>query len=114
MQITIDTSQPLSDIDLAVLGVLLGQDAAATPAPKAAAKPAKKAAAAKAEPEPEPEAEEDEGSDEPTLEEAVALATKLVSSGKSKDVKAALTDAGVKRVSELKSEDIPAFIKALS
>lgn len=122
MQITINTAEALSDTDLAILAVLVQQDAAATPAPKAekaAAKPAKKAAAKpEPKPEPEPEPEEDEdlvgGDDAPTMEDAVALATKLVSSGRSKDVKAALNAAGAKRVSELKAEDIPEFVNALS
>jgi len=60
----------------------------------------------------EPEtAEEDAG--EATLQDAVDLATKLMSSGKAADVKAVLTDAGVKRVSELKGAAISKFVNAL-
>ena len=49
-----------------------------------------------------------------TLDDAVTLATKLVSEGKAADVKAALATAGAKRVSELKGDSISKFIKALS
>jgi hypothetical protein len=137
MQITIDTTKELSDLDKSVLRTLLGHSAsssapataaeaeeptvakAAAPAKKAAA-PAKKAAAPKPDPEPEPGAarqEPDEdllGSDGPTMEDAVALATKLVHGGEAARVKAALADAGAKRVSELKESDIADFVATLS
>lgn len=134
MQIIIHDTNELSELDLRVLRALVGAEAAEAPVsgaktapaaePKAApAKPAQKAAK-KPEPEPEPEeepedepevAEESEDGDEaPTLKDAVALATKLVSDGKAPQVKKALTDLGAKRVSELKESDVPAFIAALS
>jgi hypothetical protein len=113
MQITIETNE-LSEFDKTILLAVLGGDAPAAAAPvakKAAAAPAKKAAAAKPEPTPEPEAEapaEEASSDdaEPTLEDAVALATKLVQGGKSAEVKAALGEVGAKRVSEVGEDKI--------
>lgn len=128
MQITINTAEPLSDVDVAVLRTLLGENAetpvsapAAPAAPKAAKKAAPKAEKAAPEPEPEPEdepeAEADEdlvGDDSPTMEDAVALATKLVSSGQAAKVKAALGEVGAKKVSEIKSGDIATFVNALS
>jgi hypothetical protein len=119
MQITIDTNN-LSEMDIAMLGFLAEQGEAApaedvaeeTPAPakKAAAKPEPKKAAAKPEPEPEPE----ETTDGPTMSDAVAAATKLVSNGGAATVKAALAAVGSKRVSEIEEKDIQAFLDALS
>lgn len=135
MQIVINTENPLSETDKAALRALIG-DSVETPvsAPAAAtpAKAAKKAApkAEKAAPEPEPEAEPEGndnagddatddgedlvGGDGPTMEDAVALATKLVSSGQAAKVKAALSEVGAKKVSEVKDEDIATFVNALS
>ena len=70
---------------------------------------------------PEPAEEEEDllGGDnvivaEYTLEDAVAAATKLVSSGKAAQVKAALASAGgAKKVSDLKPENIGDFMTAL-
>ena len=56
--------------------------------------------------EPEPEA--------PTMADALAAATQAVSKGGSAKVKAALAVVSSKRVSEMKVEDIPAFLAALS
>lgn len=127
MQITINTAEPLSDVDVAVLRTLLGESAevpVSAPAAAAPAKAAKKAApkaeksAPEPEPEEEPEAEADEdlvgGDDAPTMEDAVALATKLVSSGQAAKVKAALGEVGAKKVSEIKAGDIATFVNALS
>lgn len=130
MIITIDTNVELSTLDLALIGTLIGNGPVATPLPestptKAEAKaPAKKATPAKPAPEPEPETvEADEEdllggtepeADAPTMADAVAAATKLVSSQKGSVVKAALTDLGVKRVSELKDDQIAAFLAALA
>lgn len=130
MQITIDTNN-LSELDINMLAFLAGQEPEAetepdepveeTPAPAKKA-PAKKAAAAKPAPEPEvPSSEEaGDGGDEdlvggtaPTMSDAVAAATKLVSSGGSAKVKAALEAVGAKRVSEMAESDIPAFLAAL-
>lgn len=124
MQITIDTEN-LTALDVLVLRMVLGDAETPTPAPAAAspsaAKPVKKAAAkaepvVEPEPEPEPEPEDDDlvGGTAPTMADAVARATELVGSGDAPRVKAALTDLGVKKVSELKSDDdIAAFVAAL-
>lgn len=128
MQITIDTNN-LSELDIAMLSFLAEQgevaDAPEEPAPEPApakaatkAKAAPKAEPAKAEPEPvvEEPAEEDllGGEDAPTMSQAIAAATELVSSGGAAKVKAALAEVGVKRVSEMKDADIPTFLAALN
>jgi hypothetical protein len=108
MQLTINTEEALSETDLAILALLTGD------APAPASKPAaKKAAAAK--PEPEASAEEDLlGGTEPTMADAVALATKLVSEGSAAQVKEALAKVGAKRVSELTDDNIATFVNSLS
>lgn len=127
--ITLDTEK-LSPADISFLGALAGQEqlpkaAAATPAKAAPAaeKPAAKATKAKPEPKAEPEPDTaddevqtpaDEEGDGPTMQDAVELATKLVSNGEAKRVKEALADAGAKRVSELKADKVADFIAALS
>lgn len=140
MHISIDTSQEISDLDKQVLALLGGAffEAAPTPAPapeekpapKAAAKPsgaAKKADAPKAAPkapkpveEPESEPEEDaterRGDDEGvdrSPKGAYDLAAKMLSKGKQGEVKAALTAAGVKKVSLLDEDNVEAFFEAL-
>jgi colicin import membrane protein len=92
--------------------------AAAAAKAKAAAdaKAAKEAAAAE---EPAEEAEEDlVGGGEPevayTLEEAVAAATKLVSTGQGTKVKEALAGTSAKKVSALTGDDITTFMQALA
>lgn len=126
MQITFDTNN-LSELDRNVLALVIGQPVDA-PAPKAesAAPAPKKATTAKATPKAEKAVEEPEeaveadSDDEPetsngaTMEDAVALATSLVSGGKAAQVKSALAECGAKRVSELAEDKIPAFIAALS
>ena len=59
----------------------------------------------------EPELPYDEA---PTMADALAAATQAVSAGGSARVKAALASVSSKRVSEMKVEDIPAFLAALS
>ena len=136
MKIEFDTNN-ITELDTKVLAVLLGEQTAAQPSPKAVisntetkaeptAKPApKKAPAAKPEPvveEPEaPTSEEagDTGDDDllggqPTMADAVAAATQLVSSGGAAKVKEALAEVGAKRVSEMQEADIPAFLAALA
>lgn len=140
MLISIPTDKPLSDQDRAILTALLNYQGGSPETPAVAEssepeepteapeeKPVKKVKKAEPEPakKPEPEpadkddesetaADEDEAAgDEPTLDDAVALATKLMSGGKAADVKAALGTVGAKRVSELKGSKIAAFIEAL-
>ena len=124
MNIAFNTDE-LSDTDKAALRVITGggsgtesqaaelaarvEAAKPTPAKKAAAAPK---AAAVVEPEPEPEPEVESGGQ--TVDDAVKLASALLSAGKQSDIKAALTDIGVKRVSEMTDEQAPVFIAALS
>lgn len=122
--INIDTAS-LTTIEAGVLAALSakqdlvfhGSDpvAKADPAPKAAKAP-KPVPDPTVEPVREPEQPEEDivGTDAPTLEDAVARATVLVSEGKAASVKAALATAGAKRVSELsKPAAIKAFLDAL-
>lgn len=122
MQITIDTDN-LSELDIAMLSFLaeqgeVAETTEAEEAPAPAKKTTKKAPAK--EPEQEPEEEDlvggtDEPADEdaPTLSDAVAAATELVSNGEAAKVKEALSEVGAKRVSEMSEEDVPAFLAAL-
>ena len=128
MQITIDTHN-LTDLDRELLARLVGTAPmpARVPKPKSSpmvseptepervatvlpvAKEAGDDPADVAEPElsfSEPEA--------PTMADALAAATQAVSKGGSAQVKAALASVNSKRVSEMKVEDIPAFLAALS
>lgn len=113
MQVTFDTAN-LSDLDKQVLAVLSG--GATAPAPAAPATPApkaSKAAPAKAEPTPTPApAAEENGA--VTMEDAVKLATKLVSGGDAAKVKEALGKVGAKRVSEIPEDKVAAFVASLS
>ena len=59
----------------------------------------------------EDEKDGEDGEDGPTLADATAIATELVSKGKSHVVKAALNDLGVKRVSQLDPSDIAEFLQ---
>jgi len=140
MQITVDTNN-LSDLDRQLLATVLGEQGVVTakaepveaPAEEEKAPPkkraARKTAAAKPDPEPEPEPEDDEpaaeeneddpedllgGSEPVTMQDAVKVASDLVSKGKSADVKKALNGFGVKRVSELDEGDLAAFVAQLS
>lgn len=112
ISITINDLDNLSDLERQVLATALEGTVATTEKPKP--KPAKKAQP-KSAPEPEPEEEDEDllGDDGPTMKDAVAKATELVSGGDAAKVKSALADLGVKRVSELKDGDIPAFLSAL-
>jgi hypothetical protein len=121
VQITIDTNN-LSELDVAMLAFLAGQEtteapeepdadeAPAAPAPaKAAAKKAPKAAAAPV----EPEDEDLLGGTAPTMADAVARATVLVSEGGAAKVKEALAAVGAKRVSEMDEDKVPEFLALL-
>jgi hypothetical protein len=116
VQITIDTNN-LSELDIAMLAFLAGnteeEEVSEEPAP-AKTKAETKKAAAKAEATAPPEPEEDlVGGEGPTMSDAVAAATRLVSEGEAAKVKAALAVVGAKRVSEMAETDIPAFLAAL-
>lgn len=87
----------------------------------AADEAAKKEAQASAKKEETPaadEADEDAaedllGGDKPTMQDAVARATELISDGKTALVKGALAEAGASRVSELDDAGIATFLAAL-
>lgn len=122
MQITIDTNN-LSDLDIAMLGFLAGQEVDETPDDTPApVEPPKATKAPKAEPKPAPAAEPEPADEDllgggdpaPTMSDAIAAATELVSSGGAAKVKAALAEVGVKRVSELPEGDITKFLAALA
>lgn len=110
MQITIDTNN-LSELDINMLAFLAGGTEETEAEPDEAPAPVKAAKkAAKVAPEPE---EDLVGGDGPTMADAVAAATVLVSEGGAAKVKAALATVGAKRVSEMDEGDIPAFLAAL-
>lgn len=117
-----EKAEEKSDYDKAVDARVKAQ---AEPA-KAPAKRTRKAPAKVVEePTPEPEAApsaptapaaesaDEEATDGPSLEDAISLATKLVSEGKRPKVKEALASIGVGRVSQLKPEQVQAFIDAV-
>lgn len=111
MQITFDPTNPEECAAVADVLEALGNGAAeATPAPAKRA-PAKKAAPAKraaAKPDPEPE------EDGPTLEDAVARAQELVGEKRTDEVKAAIAEIGVERVSKLKGDQIATFLEMVA
>ena len=126
MQITIDTHN-LSDLDRELLARLVGT----APMPARVPKAPKSSPTVSEPTEPERVATvlsvaKEAGDDpadaaapaaepaEPTMADALAAATQAVSSGGSAQVKAALASVNSKRVSEMKVEDIPAFLAALS
>lgn len=51
---------------------------------------------------------------QPTMNDAVAAATPLISGGKANEVKAVLAELGVKRVSELPEDKLQAFLDGIS
>lgn len=113
MQITIDTSAPLSDTDKAILALVTGTPTATIveePATKPGRKPATKPAT---EPEPEEEPDEDLIGGEVTVQDAVDKATELVGAGKQAVVKAALKAVGADRVSNIPASKAAAFLAAL-
>lgn len=103
------------------------EDEPAEPPKKKRGRPTKAEAEAKAEAAKAAEAEPTEAKpDEPTeakpassddasrMDEAVTRASELLSQGRAGDVKAALGDLGVSRVSQLKPAQIDEFLAALS
>ena len=118
MHISVNTDEPLSDLDKQILAVLAGttstvpiadkasEAAARVAAATAKAAPAKKAAA----PEPEPE-EEDlvGGTTARTKDEAIAYATNLVANGGASKVRAALKEIGAAKVTEMDESDAEKF-----
>lgn len=126
MHIKIDTDN-LSEQDIAILALLIGQPSADEDKPKrrkrtAAKKPEPDTTtdddtAATAKPEPDDDdtpADEDlVGGSGPTLADAIEAATAAVSNGGAPKVKQALASVDTKRVSELAEENIAPFLAAL-
>ena len=120
MQITIDSSKPLTALDRALIQSILDGETtsivtepAKKPTPAPAPKPAPKP---KPEPEPEPEPEEDLiGGSEPelTVQDAIDAATVLVNAGKQQQVKEALKMVGAARVGHVSLDKVATFIAAL-
>ena len=117
MQLTIDTSTPLSSTDLAILALVgaaasttIVEEPAKVPASKPAAKPKPKP---EPEPEPEEEADEDLIGGEVTVQDAIDKATELVGLGQQALVKSALKAVGADRVSNIPESKAAAFIAAL-
>lgn len=122
MNITIDTTEPLSTRDKQILQSLISDGVWP---PEAVKEGTVRSASLDAEPGPhggtieiEEPAPEDapSDSDEQTLDLAVQRATALVAEGKSDVVKAALKKVGegAKRVTELAEENVAAFLKEIS
>ena len=128
IKIDIDTSTAITETDLRILSSLIGQTVPDATRPGATA-PARRTRTTQS---PAPSAPEEkpvettepvvveepatpdaEAAGEYVLGEAVAVATKAVAAGRHADVKAALAVAGAKRVSELKSGQIKAFLTVL-
>ena len=131
MNITINTAEPLSDLETDILKLLLGGGVLTVTREEKVeekAKPAKKAAPApepmaepeeEDEPEVEPEIEADEdligddASDEDLLALAVKKATDMVANGEAAKVREALDAAGASRVRELNTDNVRDFFKGL-
>ena len=113
MQITIDTSAPLSDTDKAILALVAGTaDTTIVQEPAKAPTPApKKTPAPKPEPEPEDEDDEDLIGGEPTVQDAIDKATELIGQGKQAKVKAALKAIGADRVSNIPASKAARFLE---
>lgn len=122
MQITINTAEGISELDRATLLALLEINAPAGPIKAAPAKKAESAKVAEkvlASKDVNPDADfqaaaEDENGEAPSLEDAIAAATELVSNGGAAKVKAALAAVGAKKVSELAGADVQSFLDALN
>lgn len=109
MAVTISFDPQDAD-DVAKILEIIGEE---TPEAEAAPAPAAKPKG-KTKPAPAPEPEEEATSDGPSLDDAVARATELVAEGRAADVKGALANFGVKRVSELEESQVAEFLEALA
>ena len=112
-----NTNEPLNEQDKALLRALLGEKVQAVAASEEPVKPAPLKKTPKAEEPQEAEeqaADEAEAADEPTLEDAQALARKFVAAGEAAKVKKALTKVGAKKVSEIPEDKIADFMADLS
>ncbi len=112
MQLIISDTNDLTAQDLRILHAVLNGEAAA---PVTWFNPSVSAVVEDPETPETPEAEAPESSDggEASRTAAVARATELVSAGDHAKVKGALASLGAKRVSEVKINDLGAFLAAL-
>lgn len=126
INITVDSTTPVEELraiqaliaSLAGAPVTVAEQARQLTEPKdeapKAATPAKKAAAPKPKPAPKPEETlDDEAAAEYTVQDALAIASPLVASGRTREVKDCLTQVGAKKVSEVPSEKLGEFIQLL-
>ena len=121
IQFTVNTGDVLTDADKAFLRVLLGEDnvpatvtsISAVPDKPAPAKPAPaKPAPAKPAPTPKPEPVP-EKEDGPSVQDAIVAATKFIEQDRVPEVRAILTELGVKKVGDLSGSNIQAFLDKL-
>ena len=116
IQFTVNTGDVLTDADKAFLRVLLGEDnvpatvtsISAVPDKPAPAKPAPAKPAPAPEPEPVPEKEGG-----PSVQDAIAAATKFIEQDRVPEVRAILTELGIKKVGDLSGSNIQAFLDKL-
>ena len=132
INITVDSTTPVEELQaiqaliasLAGAPVTVAEQARQLTEPKdeapKAATPAKKAVAPKPKPAPkpapEPEPEEtsdDEAAAEYTVKDALAIASPIVSAGRTREVKDCLTQVGAMKVSEVPAEKLGEFIQLL-
>lgn len=126
INITVDSTTPVEELraiqaliaSLAGAPVTVAEQARQLTEPKdeapKAATPAKKAAAPKPKPAPKPEETlDDEAAAEYTVQDALAIASPLVASGRTREVKDCLTQVGAKKVSEVPAEKLGEFIQLL-
>lgn len=126
INITVDSTTPVEELraiqaliaSLAGAPVTVAEQARQLTEPKdeapKAATPAKKAAAPKPKPAPKPEETlDDEAAAEYTVQDALAVASPLVASGRTREVKDCLTQVGAKKVSEVPAEKLGEFIQLL-
>ena len=136
INITVDSTTPVEDLraiqaliaSLAGAPVTVAEQARQLTepkdeTPKAAPAPAKKVypwnfsrgeSAPKPAPEPEPEeTPDDEAAAEYTVQDALAIASPIVSAGRTREVKDCLTQVGAKKVSEVPAEKLGEFIQLL-
>ena len=118
IQFTVNTGDVLTDADKAFLRVLLGEDnvpatvtnISVVPDKPAPAKPAPAKPAPAPEPEPEPVPEKEDG---PSVQDAIVAATKFIEQDRVPEVRAILTELGVKKVGDLSGSNIQAFLDKL-
>lgn len=132
INITVDSTTPVEELraiqaliaSLAGAPVTVAEQARQLTEPKdeapKAATPAKKAVAPKPKPAPkpapEPEPEEtsdDEAAAEYTVKDALAIASPIVTAGRTREVKDCLTQVGAMKVSEVPAEKLGEFIQLL-